>query len=204
MGFDNKNKNRDRVSAQEHQALLLILRRYVDGVDCYKIIVAELEKLGLQDAILALETIETLEDYSHKIESKLKKNLLKHGVGMIQNKKGILADKIKDMIIEMIDSAGESPKMRNSDYISKKLNHNYTYLSNTFKEVKGITIQQFIISKKIEKVKKLILNDELTLSEIAFKVHYSSAAHMSNQFKNITGLTPSHYRVLKGNKKSIL
>lgn len=204
MGFDNNNRNEETTYAKEHQAVQLIIRRYVDGVDYYKIIASELEKLGIKDAILALETIEVLGDYSDKIASELKTNLLHSGVEILNNKKSILAKNVKNVIIEMINSAGELPKVKNSDYIGKKLNHNYTYLANTFSEVEGTTIQQFIISQKVEKVKKLILNDELTLSEIAYKLQYSSAAHMSNQFKKITGLTPSHYRILKENTKSIL
>jgi AraC-like DNA-binding protein len=204
MGFDNNNKNGETVYAKEHQAIRLIIRRYVDGIDSYKIIIEELEKLGIKDAILALESIEVLGDYSDKIEPELKTNLLHSGVKILDNKKSILAKNIKNVIIDMINSAGELPKMKNSDYISEKLGYNYTYLANTFSEVEGITIQRFIISQKVEKVKKLILNDELTLSEIAYKLQYSSAAHMSNQFKKITGLTPSHYRILKENTKSIL
>ena len=97
----------------------------------------------------------------------------------------------------MIHYSAELPKVNYSEYISKKLGYDYTYLANTFSEVKGITIQQFIILHKIEKVKELILYDELNLSEIAYRLHYSSPAHLSNQFKKITGLTPSFYKKLK-------
>ena len=97
----------------------------------------------------------------------------------------------------MIHYSDEIPKTNYSDYISEKLGYDYTYLANTFSEVKGVTIQQFIIINKIEKVKELILYDELNLTEIAFRLHYSSAAHLSNQFKKITGFTPTFYKKLK-------
>ncbi|MFT6871870.1 MAG: AraC-like DNA-binding protein [Roseivirga sp.] len=197
MGFDNNNKNGETVYAKEHQAIRLIIRRYVDGIDSYKIIIEELEKLGIKDAILALESIEVLGDYSDKIEPELKTNLLHSGVKILDNKKSILAKNIKNVIIDMINYAGELPKMKNSDYISEKLGYNYTYLANTFSEAQGTTIQQFIILHKVEKVKELIFNDRLNLSEIAYNLHYSSAAHLSNQFKNVTGHTPTSYRSLK-------
>ena len=104
----------------------------------------------------------------------------------------------------MIHYSDELPKVNYSDYISEKLDHDYTYMSNIFSEVKGITIQQFIIIHKIERVKELLLYDELTLSEISYKMHYSSVAHLSNQFKKITGLTPSHFKKLREQKRSPL
>jgi len=109
----------------------------------------------------------------------------------------ILIEKIKNVITEMIHYSDEIPKDNYSDYISSKLGYNYNYLANIFSEVKGITIQQYIIIHKIERVKELILYDELSLSEIAYKLHYSSPAHLSNQFKKVTGLTPSFYKKMK-------
>jgi AraC-like DNA-binding protein len=104
----------------------------------------------------------------------------------------------------MIHHSDELPKVNYSDYISAKLNYDYTYLSNLFSEVKGITIQQFIIVHKIERVKELLLYDELNLTEISYKMHYSSVAHLSNQFKKITGLTPSHYKQLKDKRRKTI
>jgi AraC-like DNA-binding protein len=98
----------------------------------------------------------------------------------------------------------ELPKDNYSDYISEKLGYDYTYLANTFSEVKGITIQQFIIINKIEKVKELILYDELNLTEISYKLHYSSVAHLSNQFKKVTGFSPSFYKQLKKKRENNL
>ncbi len=122
----------------------------------------------------------------------------------MDDKKSILIERIKSVIIEMIHYSEELPKVNYSDYISEKLGYDYTYLANTFSEVKGMTIQQFIIFHKIEKVKELLLYDELNLTEIAYKLHYSSVAHLSNQFKKITGLTPSYYKQLKEKRKENL
>jgi AraC-like DNA-binding protein len=106
------------------------------------------------------------------------------------------------VIIEMVHYSDELPKTNYSDYISEKLNHDYTYLSNVFSEVKGITIQQFIIIHKIERAKELMLYDELNLTEISYKLNYSSVAHLSNQFKKVTGLTPSHFKALKDKRRN--
>jgi len=113
-----------------------------------------------------------------------------------------LIEKIKNVIIELVHYSDEIPKVNYSDYISEKLNHDYTYLSNIFSEVKGITIQQFIIIHKIERVKELLLYDELNLTEISYKLHYSSVAHLSSQFKKITGLSPSQFKQLKVRSRS--
>lgn len=121
----------------------------------------------------------------------------KSGLELLDDKKNILVERIKGVIIEMIHYSDEVPKVNDSDYISDKLGYDYTYLSNTFSEVKGTTIQQYIILHKIEKVKEMLLYDELTLTEIAYKLHYSSVAHLSNQFKKVTGLTPTYFKELK-------
>jgi AraC-like DNA-binding protein len=127
----------------------------------------------------------------------LRTGLLHSGLELLDDKKSILIEKIKNVIIELIHYSEEVPKINFSNYLSEKLKYDYTYLANTFSEVKGITIQQFIIMDKIEKVKELLLYDELNLTEIAFKLNYSSVAHLSTQFKKVTGLSPSFYRQLK-------
>jgi len=104
----------------------------------------------------------------------------------------------------MIHYSDELPNVNYSEYISEKLNLDYTYLSNLFSEVKGITLQQYIIINKIEKVKELLLYDELNLTEISYKLHYSSVAHLSNQFKKITGVSPSFYKQLKRKRQANL
>jgi AraC-like DNA-binding protein len=133
----------------------------------------------------------------------LRTNLLKSGLELLDDKKSILIEKIKGVIIEMIHYADELPPVNISEYISAKLQYDYTYLANIFSEVKGITIQQFIIQHRIEKVKELLLYDELNLTEISFKLHYSSVSHLSNQFKKVTGLSPSFYKKLKEKRKNL-
>ena len=157
----------------------------------------ELKKLGLHDTTLDLGLVEILEDIKEEQREQLRINLLPSGLELMDDKKSILIDKIKNVIIELIHYSEEIPKVNFSDYISEKLDYDYTYLSNIFSEVKGITIQHFIIIHKIEKVKELLLYDQLNLSEISYKLHYSSVAHLSNQFKKITGLSPSFYKKLK-------
>jgi AraC-like DNA-binding protein len=151
-----------------------------------------------------LGTVEIQDDITQQQHDLLKENLLKSGLELLDNKKSILIEKIKSVIIEMIHYSDEIPKTNYSDYISEKLKYDYTYLSNVFSEVKGITIQQFIIIHKIEKVKELLLYDELNLTEISYKLHYSSVAHLSNQFKKVTGLSPSFFKQLKQKRKGNL
>ena len=162
----------------------------------------ELKKLGLHFIVVDLGEVEIMENISNDVRVKLKSALFNSGLELMDDKKAVLIEKIKNVIIDMIHYSDEVPKMNYSDYISEKLQHDYTYLSNIFSEVKGITIQQFIIIHKIERAKELMLYDELNLTEISYKLHYSSVAHLSNQFKKITGLTPSHFKQLKDKRRS--
>jgi len=164
----------------------------------------ELEKLGLNHISIGLGMIEIKEDINNKQKEKLRANLAVSGLELMDDKKSILIDRIKNVIIEMIHYSEDTPKVNYSEYISEKLGYDYTYLSNLFSEVKGITIQHFIIKHKIEKVKELILYDELNLTEISYRLHYSSVAHLSNQFKKVTGHTPSYYKKLRKKRKSNL
>ena len=169
---------------------------------CKLMVKQELEKLGLHCVIVELGCIEIKENISDEQKQQLKSNLAMSGLELLDDRKGILVEKIKNVIIEMIHYSDEVPKVNYSDYISEKLGYDYTYLSNMFSEVKGITIQHFIINHKIERAKELILYDELDLTEIAFKLHYSSVAHLSNQFKKVTGQTPSFYKKI-GEKRKV-
>lgn len=157
----------------------------------------ELDKLGLRYTMIDLGVAELVEEMTQQQHEQLKTNLFKSGLELLDDKRSILIEKIKNVITEMIHYTDMLPKTNYSDYISEKLNYDYTYLANIFSEVKGITIQQFIILNKIEKVKELLLYDELNLTEIAYKLHYSSVAHLSNQFKKVTGLSPSFFKKLK-------
>ena len=164
----------------------------------------ELLNLGIKHASIELGMVDTVEDLTDEQRTTLKQNLMKSGLELLDDKKSILIEKIKNTITEMIHYSDELPKVNYSDFISEKLGYDYTYLANTFSEVKGITIQHFIIIHKIERVKELLIYDELNLTEIAYKMHYSSVAHLSNQFKKITGLTPSFYKQLKNKRKAKL
>lgn len=171
---------------------------------CKLLVKAELEKLGLPYLSVDLGVVEMAEDILPEQHARLKENLLRSGLEVLDDKKSILIEKIKNLIVEMIHYSDELPPVNYSDFISEKLGYDYTYLSNTFSEVKGITIQQFIIIQKIERVKELLLYDEMNLTEIANLLHYSSVAHLSNQFKKITGLTPTFYKQLKQKRKGNL
>jgi len=157
----------------------------------------ELLKLGLHPGCIDLGVIDIRETITPAQHDTLKTNLLKSGLELLDDKKSILIEKIKSVIVEMTHYADELPATNYSDYISEKLHYDYTYLSNLFSEVKGVTIQHYIIIHKIEKVKELLLYDEMNLTEIFYQLHYSSVAHLSNQFKKITGLTPTFFKKLK-------
>lgn len=176
---------------------MFIYVKYMVSLRCKMVVGQELQKLGLQYVKINLGTIEILEDISDSQREELRKNLEEYGLELLDDKRKIIIEKIKAIIIEMIHYSEELPKMKYSEYISEKMGYDYTYLANIFSEVKGITIQQFIIVNKIERVKELLLYDELNLKEIAFKLHYSSVAHLSSQFKKVTGLTPSYFKKLK-------
>ncbi len=178
--------------------------KYMVSLRCKLLVKEELKNLGIHYVIVDLGMVEILEDMTLDQREKLKENLLRSGLELLDDKKSILIEKIKNVIVEMIHYSDEIPAVNYSEYISEKLGYDYTYLANTFSEVKGITIQQFIINHKIEKVKELLLYDELNLTEISYKLHYSSVAHLSNQFKKITGLSPSFYKQLKQKRKGNL
>lgn len=164
----------------------------------------ELEKLGLHYTNIELGMVETKEEINEELLNVLKSNLAVSGLELMDDNRSILVDRIKNVIIEMIHYSDEVPKVNYSDYIAEKLDYDYTYLSNLFSEVKGITIQHFIIKHKIERVKELILYNQLNLTEIAYKLNYSSVAHLSNQFKKVTGHTPSYYKKIGKKRKSNL
>jgi AraC-like DNA-binding protein len=178
--------------------------KYMVSLRCKMMVKEELKKLNLHFVVVDLGVVEILEDITAEQKEELRISLLRSGLELLDDKKSILIEKIKNVIVEMIHYTDEVPKINYSEYLSAKLNYDYTYLSNIFMEVKGITIQQFIIINKIERVKELILYDELNLTEISYKLHYSSVAHLSNQFKKITGLSPSVFKQLKNKRKSNL
>jgi AraC-like DNA-binding protein len=168
------------------------------SIRCKMVVKDILEKLGLHCKTVELGEVEITEtSLMPELRDQLKASLLKSDLILMEDKKAILIDKVIKVIIEMIHYADELPKEKYSVYISAKLKHDYNYLSNLFSEVKGITIDHFIIAHKIEKVKELLMYDELSIKEISYKLNYSSVAHLSNQFKKVTGLTPSYFKKQK-------
>jgi len=168
------------------------------------VVKSELEKLGLHYISVDLGEAEIKENISPEQLNQLRIGLKKSGLELMDDKKSILVEKIKNVIIELVHYTDEQIKLNLSDFLSEKLNYDYTYLANLFSEVKGTTIEKFYLLHKIERVKELIVYDELNFTEIASKMHYSSAAHLSNQFKKITGLTPSHFKNLKYKRRIAL
>lgn len=163
---------------------------------CKLMVKEELKKIGLHCLSIDLGMAEIQEEISAWQHEELRINLLRSGLELLEDRKSILTERIKNVIVEMIHYSDIMPVNNYSDYISEKLHHDYTYLSNIFSEIKGTTIQQYIISHKIEKVKELLFYDELNLTEISYQLHYSSVAHLSNQFKKVTGLSPSYFKQL--------
>lgn len=160
-----------------------------------------LKSLGLHFIVVDLGEVEIMENISIEQREEMKVVLLNSGLELMDDKRAVLIEKIKNVIIEMVHHTDEIIKTNFSDFLSKKLNHDYTYLSNLFSEVQGTTIEQFIISHKIERIKELMIYGELNITEIAWKMNYSSVAHLSNQFKKVTGLSPSHFKKLKDKKR---
>jgi AraC-like DNA-binding protein len=176
--------------------------KYMVSIRCKMVVKDELKKLGLHFIMVDLGEVEIMEDISPDLQAQLKIALLHSGLELMDDKRGILIERIKTVIVEMVHYADELPKTNFSDYLSAKLNHDYTYLANLFSEVQGTTIEQFIIAHKVERIKELIIYDELNITEIAWKMNYSSVAHLSNQFKKVTGLSPSHFKQLKVKRRS--
>lgn len=171
---------------------------------CKMVVKSELQKHGLHFTTVQLGEVDVMENISTELYDTLNTSLKKTGLELMDDKNSILVERIKILIIEIVHYTEEQIKINLSDYLSEKLHHNYTYLSNLFSEVKGTTIEQYFLSHKIERVKELLVYDELNLTEIAYKMHYSSVAHLSNQFKKMTGLTPSHFKNLKNKKRNTL
>jgi AraC-like DNA-binding protein len=173
-------------------------------IRCEMVVKSELEKLGMKYMSVRIGEADIMEDIRPEQLKLLDAALRKSGLELMDSSKSILVERIKNVIVELVHYTDEQIKVNLSDYLCEKLNYDYTYLANLFSEVKGTTIEKFYLAHKIEKVKELIVYDELNLSEIAYKLHYSSVAHLSNQFKKITGLTPSHFKMLKQKRRGTL
>jgi AraC-like DNA-binding protein len=178
--------------------------KYMVSIRCKMVVKEALNKLGLHYVLVDLGMVEVMEELSAAQREALKKALLISGLELMDDKKAMLIEKIKNVIIEMVHYSDELPKVNYSDYISQKLGLDYTHMAKIFSEVKGITIEHYIIAHKIERVKELLLYDELTLTQISYLLNYSSVAHLSKQFKKVTGLTPSFFKQLKDKKRNNL
>jgi len=168
---------------------------------CILAVKEELRKLGLHFIVVELGEVEIMENITPEDREQLNSGLLKSGLELMDDKRAILIAKIKSAVIELVHHSDGVMKINTSDFISEKLNYDYTYLANLFSEVQGITIEHFIISHKIERIKELIIYNELNITEIARKMNYSSVAHLSYQFRKATGLTPSHFKQMKEKRR---
>jgi AraC-like DNA-binding protein len=180
------------------------MKIYVKNMACEscKIVVqAALEEMGISPVKVELGEIETREAISNEDKKELNSKIKNAGLELLEKKQGVLIEKIRQVMVDYVYKSDEKPNLKFSVLLSKELNHSYTYLANFFSEVEASTIEQFIISLKIERAKELILFNDDSFSEIADKLHYSSVAHFSAQFKKVTGLTPTHFRELKEKRR---
>lgn len=176
--------------------------KYMISNHCKLTVKEEFKKLGLHFVMLDLGEVDIMEDLSEEQLEHLKTALLNSGFELMDNKKAILIEKIKNTIIELIHHTEATIKINFSEFLSKKLKYDYTYMANLFSEVQGSTIEQFIISHKVERIKELIIYGELNMTEIAWNMNYSSVAHLSNQFKKVTGLSPTHFKKMKVKRRN--
>lgn len=180
------------------------MKLYVKNMACLscKIVIKEaLEELDIRPVKIELGEIETKEDVTDEEKKKLNAKIKYAGLELLESKQGVLIEKIRKVIIDYIYHSEEKEIVNFSDLLSKKLNYSYTYLSNFFSEVEVTTLEQYIIAMKIERIKELIMFGNDTLTQIADKLHYSSVAHLSAQFKKVTGLTPTHFKNLKNKRR---
>ncbi|MDX8554403.1 AraC family transcriptional regulator [Tenacibaculum sp. 1B UA] len=171
---------------------------------CILVIQNELDKLGVGVKNIKLGEVTLEKELTTQEREYLDKTLLSLGFEIIDDKKRRIIEKIKNLIINLVHHQDSETKVNLSELLSNELHHDYNYLSNLFSEVEGTTIEKYFIAQKIEKVKELLVYDELSLSEIAFRLHYSSVAYLSNQFKKVTGLTPSHFKKIRKDKRKPL
>ena len=170
---------------------------------CKKVLETKLNELHIKYRILAFGEVELLEKIPDDVYEALNNTLKDYGIEIVENQKSILVQKIKDVIIDMVFNEDSTINVKSSVYLSEKLGHSYGYLSNLFSEVTYTSVENFIIIQKIEYTKQLLLSTDLNLTEIAFKLNYSSVAHLSTQFKNNTGITPSAFQRIISKRRAI-
>lgn len=171
---------------------------------CILVVKQELDKLHIQSSSITLGEVQTVAELQKELIDQLSVNLATLGFELLNDSKQQLIEKIKNIIIQQVHYSNEEKHANYSDILANATHKDYSYLSSLFSEVEGITIEKYIINQKIEKVKELIIYDELTLSEISYKLGYSSVGHLSNQFKKVTGLTPSHFKEIGRNRRKPL
>jgi YesN/AraC family two-component response regulator len=171
---------------------------------CKAVVKEELKKLGLHFMFVDMGVVDLMEDLSNEQRILVKSALLRSGLELMDDKKAVIIEKIKEVITEMVNNEDNQPKINFSDYLSNRLNYDYAFMAGIFSEIQGTTLEKYLILYKIEKVKELIIYDRLSLSDIAWKMQYSSVAHLSGQFKKLTGLTPSHFRSLKEKRGGVI
>ena len=180
------------------------MKLYVRNMACLscKVVVKEaLEELEIQPVKVEMGEVEIKEDLTDIEKKKLNDKIKKVGLELLENKQGAIIEKIRKVVVDYVYHTEEKLIVNFSDYLSKKLNYSYTYLANLFSEVEASTIEQYVIAMKIERIKELIMFEDVTLTEISYKLHYSSVAHLSTQFKKVTGLTPTHFKQLKKKRR---
>lgn len=190
--------------APKQPGTLKIYIKYMVSLRCKMIVQAELDKLGLHYRKVELGEVAITETLSVEQRNLLDLGLRRFGLELMLDKRAILIEKIKSAIIEMVHYAEEPIKINFSNHLAEKLGLNYTYLSGLFSEVTGTTIENYIITNKIERAKELLIYDELSLTEISYLLNYSSVAHLSNQFKKVTGLTPTFFKAMKHKRRKSL
>lgn len=171
---------------------------------CKMVVKSELEKLGLRTLAVDLGEVEIAADLEGYQRQDVHAALQKFGFALLDDKKSVIIERVKNLIVDLVQNKNNQLKTNLSDYLSRELNHDYTYITNLFTQVEGTTIEQYFIAQKIERVKELLVYDEMSLSEISYQLNYSSVSHLSKQFKKVTGLTPSHYKQLKEKKRNPL
>jgi len=166
-------------------------------IRCEMVVKYAFEKMDVKYKWVKIGEADVVDELSEAQLAELSKRLKKSGLELLEDRKAILVEKIKNVIIELVHYTEDQIKVNLSDLLTEKLNYDYTYLANLFMEVKGTTIEQFFIFHRIERAKEFLVYDQLTLTEIAYRLHFSSVAHLSGQFKKVTGLTPSQFKKLK-------
>lgn len=205
LAFDQSSISKFHKTSRH--STIMSLKLYIRNMVCIRckmVVKDELTRLGLKYISVELGEVEVMEEIFPVQLEQFRTALLRYGLELMDDRKSILIQKIKTVIIELVHYSEEPLAINLSGYLAEKLQHDYTYLANLFSEVQGTTIEKFFISHKIERVKELLVYDELTLTEIGYKMHYSSVAHLCTQFKKVTGLTPSHFKSLKNKRRSML